>query len=82
MNRFEMPFVQGEIKYVQLDTVTCLGFLGSAFVSEEGGWPLIRGAPDDDVAIFTTLNSPLRGSVERTIELIRKATFTNCLWSG
>ena len=63
-----MPFIRGEIRYLQLDRAT---FLESAFISEEGGWPVVGGAPDDAVAIFTRVNSPLRGAGEgQTIELV------------
>ena len=68
----EVPLVQRKIKYLQLDTVTWLGFLASAFVGEEGGWPFVGGAPDDIVTIFTMVNSPLKAD-KQTIQFVRNA---------
>lgn len=73
MQKFDVPFVRGKIRYLQLDRAT---FLESAFISEEGGWPVVGGAPDDAVAIFTRVNSPLQGAGEgQTVELVIKVMY-------
>jgi len=64
-----VPFIRGGIRFLQLDQAT---FLERTFISKEGGWPLVGGAPDDEVlSIFTRVNLPLQGAGEgQTIELI------------
>ena len=55
-----MPFVQGKFRKTEHDPVVLPGFLGSAVVSKVRGWNDPRGAFYDDVAIFTTDDSPLK----------------------
>ena len=54
------PFVRGEFGNTCHDPVALLGFLGSAFVSKVRGWKELGGGLDDDVAIFTKGDSPLK----------------------
>jgi hypothetical protein len=70
MHNFEVPFVQGEIKYLHLDAAT---FLKRILISEPGGWPPPGRAPDGDVAIFAMANLPLQEADEgQTIKLVIK----------
>jgi len=45
------------------DPVALLGFLGSVFVSKVMAWKDLGGALDDDVAMFTRDDEPLKGLV-------------------
>jgi hypothetical protein len=59
-----VPFVQGEFRNGgHDDLIALLGFVWSAFVSKVRGWKDIGGEPDDNVAIFTRVDSPLKGLV-------------------
>ena len=55
-----MPFVRGEFSKVVLDQVAFLGWSGSAFVSKVRGWYDLGGARDDEVALLTTDDFPLK----------------------
>ena len=54
----DSPFIRGEIRDLDHDSVTSLGFLVCTSVSEIGNWKVPGDTRDGDEAIFA-LNSPL-----------------------
>ena len=57
---YEVPFVLGKFRKTTHNPVANLGFLRSTFVSKVRGWNDSGGALDDDVAIITRDNLPLK----------------------